>query len=144
MVYGSPRYSLFEGSYKGNPVIEILKDKEPFWDHFSGHKSHFRFGLNKAELILYCLEIIEGFVKFNGSHPKYESPVLYETDEGFEFSVKTNSYFERNGKTIYSPYIELSAGLTTIKFGLQKAAAILELQDEIYQFYVKHTEPSPK
>src|SRR4029077_1240293 len=52
-------HELRESSYYGNPVVELLKDGEPI----QSHDEHFRFGIEKALLILASLRVIEQFVE---------------------------------------------------------------------------------
>jgi hypothetical protein len=54
----NPVFSLKEQWYQGFPVVEVLKNGGPI----HSHDSNFRFGVRKANMILACIEILQGIL----------------------------------------------------------------------------------
>jgi hypothetical protein len=52
----NPKFSLSEATFKGHPVVEILKDGASIhmWD------DHFQFGRRKAEMLVACIDRTRG------------------------------------------------------------------------------------
>ena len=53
----TPTFTIKTSSYKGHPIVEVLKDGAPI--HI--HDEHFRFGLSKAKMLLACLDVLKDF-----------------------------------------------------------------------------------
>ena len=53
----NPKSSLREATFKGHPVVEILKDGASIhiWD------DQFQFGLRKAEMLVACIDVRRDF-----------------------------------------------------------------------------------
>src|SRR5437667_3883626 len=70
----NPQFSLRAGHFKGNPVVEVLKNGGAIhlWD------SHFQFGRRKAEMLIACIGILHDFWKSNGDEGNVFAPQVIE------------------------------------------------------------------
>lgn len=134
------KYSSKEGSYKGNPVMEVLINGD-IWGSEFNYDEHFRFGRRKAMLIDVAMDLIEEFYNSDGRKPPLEDPKeIYELKYGMKVICNRHDEFTiSNGKTIENPYLELKASDTSISFGLQKARALLDLEEEIKRFINRYS-----
>ena len=137
-----PSFSLISKNFRGNRIVEILKDGEPFWENLPGACKHFSFGLSKATAILSCMPAIRKFVDTNGQYPSsgyyVEMPCPWKPTV---FQVSRERNFETTfGQFVQSPYLEIRNQNTdrALKFGMLKAEALLELHHEIATFVVSH------
>ena len=133
------QYSIREGTYKGNPYIEILRNELPFFDDIS-FKKEFKFGLNKAKMIITCIDIIYLFSITDGQKP--EAGVTYCINNGILnidcYYKKQDEFTTSFGKRVEKPYLVLESESTSKGFGLQKAEALLLLKEGIKEFIAKH------
>ena len=132
-------YSIIESEHFGNPVIEILVDGD-IWGSVYGYDENFRFGLIKAKMIIAGMNKIEEFYNSNGKSP----PLLEEIGiEDNKYSVLcrcvVHDEFPVKGKIIEKPYLKLIGKYDNIGFGLEKARALLDLEEEIKQFIDKYS-----
>jgi len=128
------QYSIRESIYKRNPTIEILVDGKE-WGFTFEYDEHFRFGLNKAKMILVAMPIIDKFVDSKGTKPPLGEEVTIENNVLSEkvVCIRYDS-FEYYGRTIEKPYLKLMGSYADIGFGLEKAKALMILEDEIKEF----------
>jgi hypothetical protein len=112
-------------------TVEILRDNRPFWKEFSGAKSAFSFGARKAKAILACMTNIKCFVDSGGELIKGNAVF---TDKA-TYRLALHQQFMAHGRTICRPYLEISLDeRTTIRFGLEKAEALIALETELAAF----------
>ena len=104
---------------KGKPVIEILKNGKEFGAEFIYDKN-FRFGANKAKMIVVAMDIIKKFYNYKAGLPKTgESIGIKDDNMEFHFDCTKYDEFKVGGrKEIHKPYLELDAEFTKIGFGL--------------------------
>jgi hypothetical protein len=69
-----PRFSAREKQYLGNPILEVLIDGNS-WGVTYPYDEHFRFGVQKAKLILIFIDLIEEFVKTEGKRPFFNTTI---------------------------------------------------------------------
>ena len=119
-----PRFTYNSSIYKGNLIMEIFKDGEPFWEDLPGAKKHFRFGSKKAHMILNCMPIIHKFFQSDGRIPNEEN-----TDETSGLRCKIRRLYHKG-----NPYLKIEACDKTLNFGLLKSKSIIELEREIKMF----------
>jgi hypothetical protein len=128
-------YELVENVYKGNPVIEILKDGEPI----HRYDPHFRFGCGRARLIVSCLEVIREFAENTDDvgNTTVTPCTIYShwIKKDIEISIEPHPDFEHSsGMVIHKPWLklkELPLGHPHISFGVRKAHALWVLREEI-------------
>ena len=133
-----PTFTLIEEEFRGNTIVEILKDGEPFWENLAGAGRHFSFGQLKASAILRCMAVIERFVDTDGKYPsdgyyvEVQDPFLKRV---YHVSCE-RSFCTTSGRLVCSPYLDIRKPdcERLVKFGLLKATALLELKDEIEGF----------
>jgi hypothetical protein len=117
----------YSEQYMGIPIMEILKDGEPFWEDLPGAKTHFRFGIEKAYMLLNCMPKIKEFNESAGGIGINVS----------QYRNENNIYnFQCNICRLYwngHPYLKIE-DCKTINFGLLKSESIIELEDEIKMF----------
>lgn len=133
-----PNFSLIETKYRGNDVVEILKDGQAFWENIPGAVRHFGFGHKKAAAILLCMPVIERFADTEGRYPS-EGHYVEVQDKQNKRTYHVSherSFCTSNGRLICNPYLDIRQpdGDRVIKFGLLKATALLELKDKIETF----------
>ena len=129
-------FSTRRGRHFGNATIEILKDGDPFWEDLPGAKDHFRFGVEKAILILSCMREIKQF--FDSERYKSVSPKRTEIDNRNwrrSFDLFLHGGFKRGDVWIDRPYLEIR-GDKNIAFGRLKAEAIILLEKELERFAI--------
>ena len=132
------KYSVIESNFKGHPVIEILKNDKEFGAEFPSDQN-FKFGVNKAKMIVAAMDIIKQFYNSKAKLPKTGESIKIK-DDNIEFHFYCTKYdeFEFGGhKKIHKPYLELDAEFTKISFGLVKTNALIELEEEIKEFAKK-------
>lgn len=137
-----PRFEIIYDTYKDSEIIEILKDGKPFWEDLPDAKDHFRFGKNKAKMLLTCFDEIKQFQGADG----------YLPDESLNKPIQSNLY----GKTCLirlkyhkgAPYLEITDATQQIKttkksnkkkigIGRMKSEAIIDLYNKISDFSLK-------
>jgi hypothetical protein len=140
MAPNSPRFKTREFEYKGNPTIEILRDGEPFWDGLPSVKNHFSFGVNKATMILACIDIIEKFSQSEGREPAASKPINVESNEwGLSLQIVRYSSFKSYDKSFDKPYLEINGSNNRkLGFGVMKAKALIHLEEGIKKFVKKY------
>ena len=124
-------------------ALEILADGKIWGDVFAiTGKQHFSFGIRKAKMILGAMDIIEKFIESNGREPLSDSTIKIENEKHGEplHCLKENG-FDYYDKTIEKPYLVLESlnNLTSkISFGIEKAKAIVDLEEQIKEFVDKY------
>jgi hypothetical protein len=122
-------YELVEGSFQGSPTIEVLRDGGPIHEF----DKNFRFGLEKAKLILGAMKAIESFSNGLSVQSKaYSDP---NTGANTMVHVEPHSDFTRSdGRHVEAPWLRLESipqSYVKIGIGYQKALACLFLKDEL-------------
>jgi hypothetical protein len=128
-----PHYQLKSGWFEGCPVVEILKDGGPVHPH----DEHFRFGGQKAWLLLGALEVIKEFAANTddeGNTTVTSQIVREESGVQLEIWVEMHEEFVRStGELIKRPWLQihrLPEG-PRIGIGVQKAKAVSYLAKEL-------------
>jgi hypothetical protein len=71
-----PVYKPLLKDFHGEPVLEILRNEEPWNDDLPvAVKHHFSFGLRKARAILHAESIIRSYVDSKGAEPRINTEV---------------------------------------------------------------------
>jgi hypothetical protein len=131
-------YSFREDTYRGNPILILLKDIEPVFDE-AEHIKGLKFGIKKAKMIINTMAQIEVFFNSNGANPP----------EDFEIYVDQGKYdmpcycvkrinFRINNFTIDKSFLEIHSNDTKIGFGLVKAEGLIILKGQIEDFIRKN------
>ena len=117
------------GFYKGNKVVEVLKNGGPIHPY----DEHFRFGIQKAKLLLAALTIIREFAANTADDgtTTVASQVVRDEATGCQICVWVEMHpeFEHSsGVTIDKPWLQIEAiplgSGAHIGLGVQKAKAI--------------------
>lgn len=130
-------YEATEKHYKGNPVIEILDDGEPFGADLPT-KEHFSFGVRKAQMVVAFMDEIARFARSDGAEPSITREIERDVRGVGSCTCVKETEFEVHGDTIERPYLELSAGSRTIGFGVTKAEALLDVEEDLERFVEKY------
>src|SRR6266536_4031723 len=72
------QYELRESSYYGNEIVEVLKDGGPI----HSHDEHFRFGVEKAVLMLASIAMVKQFLELGDAAAEVLAPQVIETPGG--------------------------------------------------------------
>ena len=116
-------------SYKGNPIMEILKNDEPFWEDLPGAKKNFRFGTNKAHMLLDCIPIIQEFYHSKGVIPNITDSQITVRNSIIGCKVVRHVSYVH-------PYLKIvDNNMNVINFGLLKSKSIIELKHMIKHFF---------
>ncbi len=132
-----PQFTTAQRLFRGNPVLEVLVNGQS-WGVTFPFDGHFRFGVQKARLILVFTDLIEKFVETGGIRPSFNTPIS-RTDLKYNLNspciCTTFPGFTRSeGQYINSPYMQLKSGVLAIGFGLKKAEALIEVWNNIKAF----------
>jgi len=129
-------YEIKPQVWRDKPIVEVFRDGKAWarpWD------THFRFGVVKAAMILYCIDIVQEFALTSSSgnvipESRYlvDKRDLKSTIQLQTFPLFINSYQE----IVEYPFIRLdrlSQNLSTadIGFGQHKAAALVILKNDL-------------
>jgi hypothetical protein len=134
-----PVYRSILKEFHGEPILEILRNKEPWNDELPiGAKLHFSFGVRKARAILHAESIIRSYVESQGAEPQ----INIEVNLGYvpntnisELKIsKFDSFDNALGHRVDRSYLKLVMGEDTLAFGHTKAEALLMLWDDIGRF----------
>jgi hypothetical protein len=129
----SPKYSLQFDTYKGNDVVEILKDGGPI----HANDKEWRFGRNKAKLILAAVEILEEFVTKSNEGIQILPRSIRDDTFGISLDVhieEVSGFVRSTGQFIDRYWLKLIAVPGPdphIGVGFEKAKAVLALKDDI-------------
>ena len=131
-------YSFKEKTYKGHPILILLKDRNPVFDE-AGFIRGLKFGIKKAKMIINTMAQIERFFNSNGANPPKDSEICI--DQGKYdmpcYCIKRNN-FRRNDTIIERPFLKIRSNNTRIGFGLVKAEGLITLKDQIEDFIRKN------
>ena len=117
----------YSKQYRGIPIMEILKDGEPFWEDLPGAITHFSFGIEKAYMMLNCMPIINEFYESAG---RTGINVDQYRNENNIYNLQCNirrRYYQMH------PYLQIIY-FNPLNFGLLKSESIIELEDKIEKF----------
>lgn len=136
-----PKYTPILKQFNGAPVMEILRNDQPWNDDipFAG-KMHFSFGVKKARSIIQAEALIRQYVGSMGAEPR----LLDVADLGYvpdtnirSLKVTKHGPFQNPaGILIDKNYLQLTMDDELFSFGLTKAQAIVGLFDDIRKFVV--------
>lgn len=129
----SPYYQLKTGWFEGWPVAEILKDG----GSVHPYDKHFRFGIQKAGLLLGAIDIIKEFVANTDDEGNTTVGPQFIHDESgavLQIWVEMHKEFARStGETIQRPWLQIRRLPTGphIGIGVQKAKAVRALARQL-------------
>lgn len=129
-------YSLRGTRWKGHPVVEILRDGQPFWNH---SEEDFRFGRLKAKLIVASITHIHTFLAAPEAALAFPEP-LREVFPQLHLVIERQTFvsFPRGGQDVHEPYMKVSAvphdRHKCIGFGITKAGALVALERELWEW----------
>lgn len=136
-----PKFTTKEGLFHGNPVLEVLVDGQS-WGVTYPFDEHFRFGVQKAKLILIFSDLIEQFVETHGKRPNFGTKTsLTDLKYNLNSPCTCSTYPQftlSKGRDIDSPYMQLRSFNLAIGFGLIKAEALIDVRGNIEQFVDKY------
>lgn len=136
----SPHYQLKAAWFQGCPVVEILKDGGPVHPY----DEHFRFGIQKARLLLGALEVIKEFAANTDDEGNTTVRSQFIHDESgavLQIWVEMHEEFVRStGETVQRPWLQIRRlpNGPHIGAGVQKAKAISALARELRK-WVEHS-----
>jgi len=122
-------------------ILEIFRDGKPFWDDFPNTQTHFCFGVRKARAILHCMDGIKEFYDSSG-FPVHveEKPLTQSFDPHF---LTWYDEFPIHGRLVEKPYIKIEVdGFTRVGFGLIKAYALIQLEQDVRGFVEEFSLPN--
>ena len=130
-------YELRRGSFEGNPVVEIMKNGGPV----HRHDEHFRFGLEKARLLLVAEPVIDQFLQagdqFSLARRTLTDPERQTTMVAW---VQLEPEFVRStGETLDRPYLYLESQRSSARIGIgyEKAKALRAVRAELRAWVAK-------
>ena len=137
----NPVFSVREFSFRGNPMVEILKDGASVgaWD------SNFQFGLRKAEMLLACVPVLRKFWQSGDEQRLKFQPQIVSSPENrlkIELLVLMEPDFPRSdGVIIDRPFLRLQAvepHREHIGVGALKCRAVCEVEDQLRDWIRKN------
>ena len=121
-------YSFEETTYKDNPILILLKDRNPV---FGG----LRFGIKKAKMIIDTMAQIEIFFNSKGAKlPKDSKININQGKYNMPCYCIKHINFRINDFIIEKSFLEIHSNGTSIGFGLVKAEGLIILRDQIEDF----------
>jgi len=131
------QYSVIQRTHMGNPVVEILRDDQPWGTEHLGPE-HFSFGLTKARMIRAALPVITQFVDSLGGNPWPGQTQSFTDLTGAGVVAvnvtKRDDFKGVGGVQVNQPYLDLRCGQTSLGLGVRKCQAILDLWPRIDAF----------
>jgi len=137
----NPKFSVVEYYFRGNPMIEILKNGGAI--HW--RDQHFAFGCRKARIILACLPALKkfGWPSCEEDRTRFQPQVFTERDLGVRIEVFASmnpdfvtSFGEEVDKYWLDlrelPSLEVHKGL-----GVMKCRAVWSVQDKIKEWLAR-------
>src|SRR6266852_2546169 len=130
----NPNFSTIEYSYRGYPVVEILKNG----GQVHRHDKHFRFGCRIARILLTCLPELKTFAWPSSEKERTEFKPQIFTDSGLGITIEAFVTMSPNFvvsdeviekywlRLVELPDLEVQEGL-----GVVKCQAVCSLQDEL-------------
>lgn len=137
----SPRFSLRESNFHGNPVVEVLRngDQAVPWD------KDFRFGLRKAQMLIACVTELREFWLATDAEKLSFSPRLVENKR---MGLRINVFVEMHPDFEHSlhgpidrPWLQLRAlppDATRIGLGTSKCRIICAVEQDLRNWLLKH------
>ena len=125
-------YSFEETTYKDNPILILLKDRNPVFGGLG-------FGTKKAKMIINTMAQIEIFFNSKGANPPKDSKISINQGK-YNMSCYCIKYinFRINNFIIEKSFLEIHSNGTSIGFGLVKAEGLIVLKDQIEDFIRKN------
>jgi len=109
-------YSFEETTYKGNPILRLLKDGKPvFEDKIKG----LQFGIKKAKMIIDTMAQIEIFFNSKGANPPKNSKI-YINQGKYDipcYCIKRIDFLIKDSNIVKS-FLEIQSNETGFGFGL--------------------------
>ena len=125
-------YSFEETTYRGHPILILLKDRNPVFGGLS-------FGIKKAKMIINSMAQIEIFFNSNGAKPPHDIEI--NIDQGKYdmpcYCIKRIN-FRINDFIIEKSFLQIHSNDTSIGFGLVKAEGLITLKNQIEDFIRKY------
>ena len=115
-------------------TIEFERNKMPWGIDLEVGNPHFSFGRDKAKIVLEFWDLIEEYVKSNGSMPEIfnsQCRIIDGTNWGGYVTVVKEPEFYRDQYLIEKHYLKFSYNETTWGFGLTKAKAVVLFKEQI-------------
>jgi len=125
-------YSFEETTYKGNPILRLLKDGKPvFEDKIKG----LQFGIKKAKMIINTMAQVEIFFNSKGASPPNNSKIYINQGKYNMpcYCIKCIDFLIKDSK-IEKSFLEIHSNDTRIGFGLVKAEGLIALKNQIEDF----------
>ena len=128
-----PKYELRFSFFKGYPMVEVLKEGGPIHPY----DRHFKFGLEKAALLLAALPIIEKFADNNDARiATVKMPLDKLTGRTMQVRVGTKSDFiHSSGETINRRWLSIDTlpmgSGASIGVGVNKAKGVCAVALEL-------------
>ncbi len=129
-LYKAKRFSAKESSFNGFPMLEIMEYNEPY---NSPYDEHFRFGIEKAKMIVNCFSFLEDFANSGGVSKDLKVATPYVV-KGKYTITKFNEFKGRYGRTVEEPYIKIEYKNRSIGIGIKKARILLQIESDISKF----------
>jgi hypothetical protein len=136
----SPHYQLKFGWYQGSQVVEVLKDGGPVHPY----DQHFRFGAQKARLLLTAIEVIKEFAANTDEVGNTTVKSQFVNDASgaiLQIWIEMHVEFVKStGEKIERPWLQIRRlpDGPHIGAGVQKAKAISALARELRE-WVEHS-----
>lgn len=124
-------YEVRRGTYLSHPVLEILKNGGPIHHH----DEHFRFGREKARLLLIALHVIRQFADVGDDIVSlFNAETLTDQTTGNLVTVWVElqpEFIHSSGETIERPWLQIQSANIRIGVGYEKAKAICAVANEL-------------
>ena len=121
-------YSFEETIYKDNPILILLKDRNPVFGGLG-------FGTKKAKMIINTMAQIEIFFNSKGVNPSKDSKInINHGKYNLPCYCIKHINFRINKFIIEKSFLKIHSNDASIGFGLVKAEGLIILKDEIEDF----------
>jgi hypothetical protein len=130
----NPKFSLKEDTFRGSPVVEVLKNG----GQVTMSDSHFRFGVRRAQMLIASVPILREFWRSSDAQRLEFRPRVIENQRQnlrVKVYVEMHPDFElSDGRPIDRPWLRLQAlppDNEHIGLGATKCRAICEVEQEL-------------
>ena len=127
--------------YRSLLKLEILIDEDPLGKKW-GYDDHFMINELAARAILAAMPEVWRFAESDGAEPDHdvEREVVVNTGLPVELPairIRRLDSFRPSGQTVQKPVLRLRFDGGSISFGLVKAKALVELEDDLVAFVLE-------